>query len=585
MLLKSKYIVALFVLIHFITACSGSSSGNGDGNKPGGGTGGNNKLETELGYDSKQRWPETGDFSYSLNFTENGSEVCKENKRFDTKSEYCLTLQDQQKNQSCSLSYRKSTYLGNCGSDFQEINITQVFVKIGYDTYLNKQCRTGQLNQGEVLFTTKNYCDFLKDETRHSSCFWKDRFLVFDSLNCQGNFSQKPTAGNSPTPPSPPNSNPSPNPGPSPSPTDPIENIAVVKYLRSQGISVDVSWDAIHDQPPLPGEISNAKKLELFWAMLDQNRQELVNRKKNISGIKISTYTTYHSYPEINKKILYLDFVTKQNDLTLYFPLFDKLLDLTLPLDLKVSMIHSTYGDDTYRPLKNAMSALEKNFDSLTKMKGIIKEITSESYSSYSAYRKTLSVNSTDFNNEFDRYIQLLLPLSDFYGWVLNKKINFVTNYDIDNNTQQVYSAFALLKANKQNLEYFILNNDLQKLEFTIEGYSTINFDKSSKQLSIRYFENDNPKLNAALGSLGKISKISIDLKVPIDFAYIDILNDLTPAVNIVESLTSKIKTKISKIKNIMLEADSHYYDSNQTLVIGYKTPIAETEKIINLIH
>ncbi len=217
-------------------------------------------------------------------------------------------------------------------------------------------------------------------------------------------------------------------------------------------------------------------------------------------------------------------------------------------------------------------------------MKGVIKFINDESYSSFRPYRNELYLNRKDFSNEFDRYVNLLKPLGDFYAWVNKNEINFITSFDIDKNKDQVHAAFNLLKNNLANLDLMIKNHLLTTLDLGFNNYSSINYSQYQSKLSLNFADKDIQKFNSIFGGLGQVSKLSLDLAVPFDLSYINLETDLLPSVKIIETLYLKIKTKISKIKQIRISSSSDYIEPSQTLVIGFKSTQSETEKIINSI-
>jgi hypothetical protein len=196
MTLKSLTKLVVAISIGLLAACNhGNSPAPATSENPDDSTIG---AET-LGYDPQSRWPRQGKYSYRIEYSHNGVS-CRLNKTFTSQAAYCVGLQDQAFNEACALPTRQERYRRDCGKDFQQFNYFADFVRSGYDGRLERECHTGK-PPTPVFRTTKDFCDFLKDETLHNQCFWDNRNTRFQTLGCKGEFSPEPAIALPPLPP------------------------------------------------------------------------------------------------------------------------------------------------------------------------------------------------------------------------------------------------------------------------------------------------------------------------------------------------------------------------------------------------
>lgn len=80
----------------------------------------NSGYDPRLGYNPKQRWPSENNFNYHF-FEYRDVLICETTQSFSSQAEYCVGLQNSKLNKNCALNERKSSYLKDCGIDFQEI--------------------------------------------------------------------------------------------------------------------------------------------------------------------------------------------------------------------------------------------------------------------------------------------------------------------------------------------------------------------------------------------------------------------------------------------------------------------------------
>lgn len=562
--------------IFLLTNCSSGSGG--DGKSPTGKS--DTTLSTEdLGYNPHERWPEKGEFSYNFSYTFNGVK-CEANKSFNSQADYCLGLQDQSLNSNCALEMRESTYKSNCGDDFQEINFKNYFWQSGYDTHLQKNCETG--NPRETVFKTeKHYCEFLKDENAHKNCFWQSRKEKFQSRGCQGNFSAMPSSAQ----PSPsPNPQPAPSPSPTPTPSQPEDLVAIVQELRAQGFILKVNWKAIRQVSwhPRPGEPSINQKMQLFWSELAANKNHILKRKNEIKEIEVSIYTQ-HSFN--HGGALILDFETKQGELKEYFPLLDQALSTSRELGIVFEFIHSGNAEDTtsYLPLRQILKLVQQHKVNLHNSKGMIKKIDTESYSSYNANDRSLTLDRKQLASEFAKYIQLLKPLAPVFLWsdTNNIQLDLNSDFDLEKNRDKVYTAFALLESALKELNQIAQAGMIKELSLWF-SQSKPAYYNSLKKLTLGIVEANKVEVKNTLQGLARVAHLSQELQKPIELGSYNLDESFFTELNMLEALWPKIKAKATKISVIHLGGyTSTYYKSTQELIIGYKSTLEETAKVV----
>jgi hypothetical protein len=574
--MKEPLLKLLNVFFASLFAMSLAACGNSSSSTPAGGGGGGGDINVdELGYNPATRWPEVGSYSYDFDVSYNGSR-CQAKKEFGNKADYCMGLQDQALNSSCALEPRKGAYKSECGPDFQETNFKNYFFLSGFDSRLQKRCQTG-LPKEPTFKTTKSFCNFLKDEVLHNSCFWDGRKDKFDELRCTGDFSPEPSVVIPvPTP------VPTPQPTPSPTPGDPTDEIPVVQELRAHGIKVSVDWSAIRlsRRFPLPGDTPIPEQMKLFWEDLAANKSAVLQRQDRIAEINVTSYTHYRTNK--NDRSLDLDFDGKRGDLAEYFPLFDKLLTVSSQLDIEFSMIQSGSRRDSvsYLPLRQVLSAVEKNWADLVQMTGAIEELELNSYAAYFSQSRTLTLRYEHIEADFTTYIGLLKPLAPIMSWAKKRNVELKTDFDVEKDREKVQAAFQLLETQLPSLNQLVRAGMLEELTlWYIDGEQ--NFWPSSKSLSLSIHNNTKEVVSKALVSLGKLAKMSLESHKKMDTDASELNENFFKSFALLETVWPQIQPKLPMIKTITVGYESSYYEGSQELTVGAGSTLQETQKVI----
>lgn len=557
--------------------CANDKSSKGGANTP-------DDYATDLGYKPSQRWPEKASFSYNYRSTHNGSRCETGEQTFSTKAAYCLGLQDQSLNHACALNSRKIDYRSNCGDDFQEINVSGSYGISGFDQRLQKQCATGP-SPSNVFRTTRKFCEFLKDETLHQSCFWDDRREKYEDLGCQDPFSPEPEKVH-PTPP-PPSTEPSRTPTPLPTlvPEKPFDNIEIVHELRAEGIEVEIDTQAIyeHDRFHRPGEPTAREILAQFWLELAANKQTILSRKSSITQINVTIYAHYLTYGD--SKILSLDFETPRTQLINYFPLFDQLLRDSEEYGINFDFIQSSSDrkEFFFQPLKNVLDGLAENHDDLVTIKGMIKTLNLDSYSAYFESSRELKLQRETFREDFRQYIQWLKPLAPVYQWADKNHVEIDADYDLEKNFPQVKPAFALLKENLASLQSIAQNGQLKELRiYFLNGEHQ--YWASLGLLTLSIGDWNSSEFTQLLSALSRLSQRAKEIGAEFEINNDKLDKDFLHSTQFTEKLWTTIKKKSGKIKKLTMGSQSKFYEYSQELVIGCESSELETEKIISAI-
>lgn len=565
-------VIALFTFT-ILLSCAGSS---GDDSKSPGAV-----QPSQLGYSPSQRWPEQGSYSYNIKYNYNGLE-CITQKNFTNKANYCMGLQSTKLNDSCAKNIRQSDYEYYCGNDFQEMDIPADFKASGYDQRLKKQCITGDAGTDYFPLLIQ-YCQFLKNETLHSNCHWDSRFEKFKQLSCKGEFSLEPIAAPinpAPQPDEPIIGQPGSPEQPQPPAQDDLDQIEIVHQLRALGIDIEVDWQAIRqDHQYSPGGITLEKKMQQFWTELASIKDEIIKRKNLINKIHVTSYTTY------SNKYLYLSL---QYDLIAgegkkYFPLFDQLQKIKSDLGLIFTGIHGhgLIEQNSFSPLVQILNLINTNYSQLIKIKGVIKEIKFENFTSFYASTQELNLKQSAAEQEFKRYLQLLGPLAPIYQWTEKNSVKIDGDFDLEKQTEQMHTVFKILTENISDLNQMVKADFIEKISINYFS-STTSYLKSSKELSISTAISTQLELVKSIKSLGNVASKSLEIKKPIILESSELSADYYKSVQLLEAVWSKIKTKAEKITEIRLSYSSSYYENLQELNIGYSSTVAETLKIID---
>ncbi|MFK8137135.1 MAG: hypothetical protein AB8E15_02135 [Bdellovibrionales bacterium] len=129
---------------------------------------------------ARERWPDELSQSFYVYEYDMGS--CVAAGQFNTKADYCTYISDREFNNNCAASMRSLAYTFDCGPDWEETNITEVFYRSGYDSALDRSCSTHLPTRP---FSYKgDYCEFLKDESKHNLCHWQGRKDTYDLESC-----------------------------------------------------------------------------------------------------------------------------------------------------------------------------------------------------------------------------------------------------------------------------------------------------------------------------------------------------------------------------------------------------------------
>lgn len=571
--MKFNFFFLTILVCGLLTACSDSSSTqNGSPAKD------NNELNQDLGYKPSERWPEQGEFSYSFDYSYNGNR-CKIEKQFGNKADYCIGLQDSNLNNGCAAPLRKQSYQTECGDDFQEINFKDSFYISGFDERLQKRCETAS-SSGILFKTTKNLCDFLKNEDLHKNCFWDRRLTYFRSKNCTGSFSQEPsqvgTSPNNPTQPAPIEPvKPLP-----PEPTDGISDLPVVQYLRAQGVEVTINWQAIRQYGySFPGEPPVEQKLNVFLNELDSVKENLVQKK--INSIDITIYTTLHFRSD--KLALFLDFDTPTNTLKHYIPLLDQVISIYKQYGTELSFIHnSSSKGDQYLQLKQVLSLIQNNLALFKEVSIALSKISFNSFTSYYPYSKELILKEQNFETEFINTMKVLKPMSPFLKWARNQKIKLDLNFEFEKEQNQIPTTFQMLEKSIKSLQNAALAGLIEEIKIDFVDYES-SLSDYSKKLSLNLSPNGLAQTEKYLKALGVQGQKSTELGRKIKYSGDLDLNYLKK-IELLNSVTNAIKSKINSIQQIELSYESSYASYNKTLRIGHESTVDETLKVIQSI-
>ncbi len=572
-------IIGLLLAAFVFTGCN-TSSNSSNGSPPTDNPGGNDV--NELGYDPKVRWTEQGEFSYNHRYSYNGSACETGEQKFGNLAEYCMALQDQKRNGGCALPSRTSSYRAKCGNDFQELNFRGEFYKSGFDSHIQQQCSTNtSVSEFQNL---KHYCDFLKDEALHKNCFWTDRNKHFRNKECSSDFSAMPGAVSGPSPQPNPNPNPQPNPTPTPTPLpDPVQEIPIVKELKEHGITTTVDWQSIRlvSSHPMPGEPTVDEKMKVLWSELAANKNEIIKRKAMITEIEVSIYTNFHNFSTVKQFVI--DFETKQNQLKDYFPLSDKIQTYENELKIKFSFIHNGSYSDTvsYKPLRQMIALIEKNFADLKSSFGLFSEIKMDSYVGYFSKSQTLTLRRDFLDADFSQYLKLLKPLAPTLNWFKSKGVDFEADFDIEKDSRTVYDAFKVVEGSLPSFEQMVNAGMLKEVTLYFSNGKQ-HYWSSLKSISLSIDFMNQREVTDILSKLGKVAQLSRDGSVEITVSGSELTDGFIKSFGFLEKFWPKIKTKLSFIKKIELGYESKFYSGLKQLNIGYNSTEAETEKIIN---
>lgn len=551
---------SLVLAMAFIIGCSNSDSGGGKGPAP---QDPNNpsKLTPE------QRWPEAGDFRYHLKPSVNEQRCEAGPFNFPKKFEYCLALQDEQKNDDCAVALRAATYKNNCGDDFEPKNIP-AFVSYGWDSRLNRNCTTANPKVQRIP-SFKDHCDFLKKESAHEGCHWRARGEAFKKWKCSGDFSAAPVVTlPTPTPPPPPSPTPSPTPGPEPTPEDLRPQI--VKDLAAAGIEVEVD----HNVPHLPGE-DFRMKLPLFWQALNTYKAELIARKNVISRIVVTIYSEFDS----QRKELTLD-VEIGNVLGQYLRALDRRLELERKLGLVLDFgIELTAPNDLPNFLQ-MLTDFEKLQIEIKKLSPMVEKIRLYSYTAFWMEDRRLELKKDNWKDDFLR----LHPILQDMNWITNslapKQITYAGDPDFFQDLPRAARVVQDLKAEGKALLALARQSAIQQISLT--PFTDQNSLHSRDGL-LRVASQD-PGLSQIRNSVKAFSQFveaCAELKVSHEINWESTDANTQEAVRRIESKMNLLRSKIGKVSEIEISSYTEFFPSQKKLVVSGTGPIEELNQAI----
>lgn len=558
----NKLVLALGVICVLASGCAA-----GDGDKGGGGRG-------VVDYSPSQRWPEKGDYSYDISYSMNGVKCQTGRQAFSAKADYCMAVQNSELNNHCALPTRRSIYLQECGDDFQEFNFKANFLVMGYDQRLQRSCQTARPSK-EIFKNNKEYCDFLKDEGAHQSCFWDRRREEFKDRKCEGDFSLEPILEVSPGE-TPSEERPRPTPKPSATPTpDPLLDVPVVRDLKDQGIAVEIDWESIRRRT-LPGRMDYREAIPIFFRELESNRDRIIANKRHIKKITLTVYT------KPSGEVLDWDYETPAGGMSEYLPLLEQLLHLAEELRIKFFFIHSGYTSDSslHLPLKKMLAALESYKPHLKTMSPLIEKIELGSYSHYFSSSKSLTLTEKDMSRDLGLWIDLLKPLVPVYAWGQSQGVKISADFDLKKDASKVHGAFIFLEKHIAMLEKARKAGLLEMVQVSFFK-SSANYYEYSKNLSLS-IDGANPGLlPQVLTQLGEQASLSLAWSRPASLGFSDLAEDYIKAVENLRRLAPSIRLKIHAIKEVSVRYSTSYLVHTQRLSIGSTTSLKESEDII----
>ena len=197
-------------------------------------------------------------------------------------------------------------------------------------------------------------------------------------------------------------------------------------------------------------------------------KDEIIKRKSLINKIHVTSYTTYSN----NYLYLSLQYDLIPGEGKKYFPLFDQLQTLKSDLGLIFTGIHG-YGlidQNSFLPLVQMVNLLNKNYSQLLKIKGVIKEIKFESFTSFYSSTQELILKDSIAEQEFKRYMQLLSPLGPIYSWAEKNSVKIDGDFDLEKQTEQIHTVFKTLFENISDLDQMakakIIKKSVPKTDF-----------------------------------------------------------------------------------------------------------------------
>lgn len=553
-------IALISVLTLSLVGCS-SDSNNGGG-------AGNKKLSPS------ERWPETGDFRYNFSENMNGS-TCRASDFFYRKADYCMALTNRDKNNECALGARRGAYSANCGNDFEETNIKGQDW-FGYDSRQKSSCSTPHVFDN--FPTLSDYCNFLKDETKHEYCHWDNRQHEFRRNRCAGAFSPEPNSGNPAPAPTPEDKIPAPAPTatPVPSPT-PDARPQVARDLEAAGIKVTIDYNS--QIPVRPGDPSFQQQLVKFWSVLENVKGALISRRQFITEVSLTQYTVYHP----QRQYVSLDVVLTEGEVLGYLSLLDRRLALQMKLGLAIDLGIEIYGferGDKLADLRTMTETLENSVPDLLRIRSTVKELKLRDYFHYSFYSRELQLKKDDLRADLAKAVRLLQPMNEFFEFADTNGFDIkapISNADLEIDGPAFGALTKKLMVSKGSLLELKALGQLKEISISSIRDETLYYD-GLKNLSPASVGTAFDALPETLTALTVCFRLAQDMKVEFKPLSGALTKNLIKSANRFDKYFTKIKAKTS-LRTI------YYGDSSSvgyaSLTIGANDSDAAFEKVL----
>ena len=536
--------IATALLATWITGCSVDVSGPGipkDNGKP------------------EERWQKIGTFKYDFTEIVNGSVVCQTREIFTRESDYCTTLKDSEKNDACAREQREALYRNECGADFEETNIRPVQFS-GFDERLQRSCYT---SSGPIRFEkASEYCAFLKDEAKHSSCHWEKRGQEFRRNDCAGDFSQPPAIVTPPVnPPPPPPVNPVPH-GPK-----------IVAELEAAGIHVNTNYNG--SGHTLPGEASFHEKRERFYKTLEFAKNDILAFRPELKEIALVERTKYYT----GGGRLNIDVGMDLQTLRAYLELLKRRIawekNTKIQLDLGIE-IYGHLGDDKeLSELAEKIAWFEAQAAKLVLLGGVVKIIEIGDYTSYSDYNKTLKIDKDNYQSEILRYHKVLKDAGQFMRFAEANDIEVKLDLDDDTDFANFGSLAQELYQKREALKMLRTEGVIDSIEFSKYRDETNHIGETFSPATVGEGRKIVGKVVDALEARVLIAK---RLGKKVEYSDYKLTDEFVESISRLQKRESVIAKK-TKINRISFMSNSSF--SGSTLYIGHEDKLSDLDKVL----
>jgi hypothetical protein len=512
-----------------------------------------------------ERWPEKGQMTFKVD--DNG---CVEEHTFGSKAELCMGLMDEAINKSCSRKGRRSHYQAICGDDFEPRNV-QPMTLSGWDPRLGQACALAPAGVDRFA-RLGDYCNYLKDEYRHSYCHWASRYDEFLTWNCTGDFSPMPQT--KPTPPPPP--------PPRPTPYQPPqeERPQIVKELEAAGIRVDYNPNG-SGGPRIPGDEPFPAKLRRFWPVLAELKSMFIARRNVLSQISLDEWTEYDS----QKRELSLDPSLNRDDVISYLTLLDKRIALEANTGISFDFGIEVYGHERglkTQDLANTLGILENHRSELKDINSVIRHIKRADYSHlWYDDTRTLQLKGSAFEAELVKYVGFLKPTSPFFQFAnsVGLKVSFDT--EIDDHLPEFTEGCRALYQTRDTLQALAQAGKLKQIEVNINSQTYPWY--ASETLTANLSSKDPRPLQQAIEALGVVTRFESASQIPVKWSGIDLDAGFIESARKLKERSQLIqaKKKSGKIESIYFTNKSSYSAGYRSLEIGSDDALADLDRIL----